>query len=145
MKKKIILAAMMAALSLSAFTGCGSNKATDTNSSSSAKTESSAETTANKSGSSSDSAVDDETFSQLQDVYAQLVDLHNTVIDGIDNGSIDADDETKKLLDEAADAINQMGELEQTDFKTEQDALDFLDAVNSMVEGLAAVAGVSVD
>lgn len=117
----------------------------DTNSSSPAKTESSAETTANKSGSSSDSAVDDETFSQLQDVYAQLVDLHNTVIDGIDNGSIDADDETKKLLDEAADAINQMGELEQTDFKTEQDALDFLDAVNSMVEGLAAVAGVSVD
>ena len=123
MKKKILIMAMIAAMSVTALAGCGSD----------------ADTT------SSDTVIDDETFAQLQDIYSNLVKLHTTVADAVNDGTIEADAETVDLLNQAADVIKEIGDIEQTDFTDEDEALQLVDSMSKIADGLAAVAGVDAE
>ena len=110
MKKKILIMAMIAAMSVTALAGCGSDADTSSDTTTSNVTTTSDDTT------SSDTVIDDETFAQLQDIYSNLVKLHTTVADAVNDGTIEADAETVDLLNQAADVIKEIGDIEQTDF-----------------------------
>ena len=88
---------------------------------------------------------DDETFAQLQDIYSNLVKLHTTVADAVNDGTIEADAETVDLLNQAADVIKEIGDIEQTDFTDEDEALQLVDSMSKIADGLAAVAGVDAE
>ena len=113
MKKKILIMAMIAAMSVTALAGCGSDADTSSDTTTSNVTTTSDDTT------SSDTVIDDETFAQLQDIYSNLVKLHTTVADAVNDGTIEADAETVDLLNQAADVIKEIGDIEQTDFTDE--------------------------
>ena len=140
MKKKILIMAMIAAMSVTALAGCGSDADT-----SSDTTTSNVTTTSNDTTSSSDTVIDDETFAQLQDIYSNLVELHTTVADAVNDGTIEADAETVDLLNQAADVIEEMGDIEQSDFTDEDEAIQLVDSMSKMADGLAAVAGVDAE
>ena len=136
MKKKILIMAMIAAMSVTALAGCGSDSDTssDTN-----------VTTTSDDTTSSDTVIDDETFAQLQEIYSNLVELHTTVADAVNDGTIEADAETVDLLNQAADVIKEIGDIEQADFTDEDEALQLVDSMSKMADGLAAVAGVDAE
>ena len=133
MKKKILIMAMIAAMSVTALAGCGSDADTSSDTTTSNVTTTSDDTT------SSDTVIDDETFAQLQDIYSNLVELHTTVADAVNDGTIEADAET------VADVIKEIGDIEQTDFTDEDEALQLVDSMSKMADGLAAVAGVDAE
>ena len=138
-KKKILIMAMIAAMSVTALAGCGSDADTSSDTTTSNVTTTSDDTT------SSDTVIDDETFAQLQDIYSNLVELHTTVADAVNDGTIEADAETVDLLNQAADVIKEIGDIEQTDFTDEDEALQLVDSMSKMADGLAAVAGVDAE
>ena len=138
MKKKILIMAMIAAMSVTALAGCGSDADTSSDTTTSNATTSDDTT-------SSDTVIDDETFAQLQDIYSNLVELHSTVADAVNDGTIEADAETVDLLNQAADVIKEIGDIEQTDFTDEDEALQLVDSMSKMADGLAAVAGVDAE
>ena len=130
---------MKAAMSVTALAGCGSDADTSSDTTTSNVTTTSDDTT------SSDTVIDDETFAQLQDIYSNLVKLHTTVADAVNDGTIEADAETVDLLNQAADVIKEIGDIEQTDFTDEDEALQLVDSMSKMADGLAAVAGVDAE
>lgn len=88
--------------SVTALAGCGSDADTSSDTTTSNVTTTSDDTT------SSDTVIDDETFAQLQDIYSNLVKLHTTVADAVNDGTIEADAETVDLLNQAADVIKEI-------------------------------------
>ena len=131
MKKKVLIMAMIAAMSVTALAGCGSDADTSSDTTTSNVTTTSDDTT------SSDTVIDDETFAQLE--------LHTTVADAVNDGTIEADAETVDLLNQAADVIKEIGDIEQTDFTDEDEALQLVDSMSKIADGLAAVAGVDAE
>ena len=104
-------------------------------------TDTAAEEVVEEEDTAEDSAADgmcsDETFSALQDNYASMVEAYNAVKDLYESDEIEADDSIQ-----AADVINEMGEISQ-DTITEEDAetlnsamLDILDALSLLVDGM---------
>lgn len=83
--------------------------------------------------------VSDETFAILQENYQTLTEVYNAVAEVYNSDEIEANAEVEKALTEAADIIEQMGEIEQTSL-TEADAVEFNEAMRSVLEGLQAIA-----
>ncbi|MBR6400526.1 MAG: hypothetical protein IKS17_04810 [Firmicutes bacterium] len=79
------------------------------------------------------------TFADLQDNYAILSDLYNTVEAAYMDDSIAQSDEVEANLTEAKDLIDQMGELTEADFADEKDLLEMNDAIYNMCEALGAI------
>lgn len=79
------------------------------------------------------------TFADLQDNYAILTDLYNTVEAAYMDESIAQSDEVEANLTEAKDLIDQMGELTEADFADEKDLLEMNDAIYNMCEALGAI------
>lgn len=91
----------------------------------------------------------DETFSALQDNYASMVEAYNAVKDLYESDEIEADASIEDVMNQAADVINEMGEISQ-DTITEADAdtlnsamLDILDALSLLVDGMTETDGAS--
>lgn len=91
----------------------------------------------------------DETFSALQDNYASMVEAYNAVKDLYESDEIEADASIEDVMNQAADVINEMGEISQ-DSITEEDAdtlnsamLDILDALSLTVDGMTGTADAS--
>lgn len=91
--------------------------------------------------------VSDETFSILQDNYALLTEVYNAVADAYNSDEVAADADIEEAMNEAADVIEQMGEITQ-DTLTEEDAeelngamKDILDALSYVVDGMEVVDG----
>ena len=61
------------------------------------------------------------TFSDLKDYYAALTDAYNAVVNAYNNDAIAQSDEIDKNLADAKDLMDQMGELSETDFKSQED------------------------
>ena len=92
--------------------------------------------------SAADGMCSDETFSALQDNYASMVEAYNAVKDLYESDEIEADASIEDTMNQAADVINEMGEISQ-DTITEEDAetlnsamLDILDALSLLVDGM---------
>ena len=110
MKKKILAVVLAGVMAMSMLTACGgSTETTET---------ADVETTEDA---ASDEACSDETFATLQDNYAVMVDAYNQVKDLYESDEIAGDAEIEDLMNEAADVINEMGEISQ-DAITEADA-----------------------
>lgn len=137
--KKNILAALVLGLALS-MTGCGGSDAVEAPTQeevTEAVTEV-AEAVVEEVADKGAMEVDDEAFSKLQDEYAELVDIYNAVKDAYENGSIDPDSELEGIMNEAADVINQMGEIDRTEI-TNADVADLEEAMDALIDGLSAV------
>ena len=141
MKKKLLAILLTAAMVMSMLTACGGGSeettATDTE-------------TENVTEDSADGEMcSDETFSALQDNYASMVEAYNAVKDLYESDEIEADASIEDVMNQAADVINEMGEISQ-DTITEADAdtlnsamLDILDALSLLVDGMTETDGAS--
>ena len=138
MKKKLLAVLLTGAMVMSMLTACGGG-------SEEASTDTSAEEVVEE-DTAEDSAADgmcsDETFSALQDNYASMVEAYNAVKDLYESDEIEADASIEEVMNQAADVINEMGEISQ-DTITEEDAetlnsamLDILDALSLLVDGM---------
>lgn len=138
MKKKLLAVLLTGAMVMSMLTACGGGSeetSTDT-----ATEEVVEEDTAEDSA--ADGMCSDETFSALQDNYASMVEAYNAVKDLYESDEIEADASIEEVMNQAADVINEMGEISQ-DTITEEDAetlnsamLDILDALSLLVDGM---------
>ena len=139
MKKKLLAVLLTGAMVMSMLTACGGG-------SEKTSTDTAAEEVVEEEDTAEDSAADgmcsDETFSALQDNYASMVEAYNAVKDLYESDEIEADDSIEDVMNQAADVINEMGEISQ-DTITEEDAetlnsamLDILDALSLLVDGM---------
>lgn len=83
--------------------------------------------------------VSDETFAILQENYQSLTEVYNAVVEAYNSDEVAANAEIEKSLTEAAEVIEEMGEIEQTSL-TEADAEEFNEAMQSVLEGLQVIA-----
>lgn len=133
MKKKLLAVLLTGAMVMSMLTACGGD---------SEETSTDAVTKNVTADSTDGEMCSDETFSTLQDNYASMVEAYNSVKDLYESDEIEADASIEDIMNEAADVINEMGEISQ-DTITEEDAetlnsamLDILDALSLLVEGM---------
>lgn len=151
MKKKF-LTMMFAALTAAALlTACGGKKEANTPATT-VKAETEAPTTkAETTAPASDGAkkaeseasedgemVSDETFKILQDNFALMLESHDAVRELYNSDEIAANADIEEVMNEAADVINQMGEITQ-DSITEEDAVILNDAIGDILDALVAV------
>ena len=80
------------------------------------------------------------TFEDLQDAYVELVDDYNTIKDAAESGAVTLNDEQTAAMDEAADLINELGELNEADFTSQEDIDTIGASIVSIDEGLSAIA-----
>ena len=137
MKKKLLAVLLTGVMAMSMLTACGGSDETTTG----AATEDVAAV------STDGEMCSDETFSILQSNYATMTDAYNAVKDLYENDGIAADEAIEDAMNQAADVINQMGEIAQ-DSITEEDAVtlnsamvDILDALSSVVDGMTTTEG----
>ena len=137
MKKKVLAVLLTGVMAMSMLTACGGSDETTTG----AATEDVAAV------STDGEMCSDETFSILQSNYATMTDAYNAVKDLYENDGIAADEAIEDAMNQAANVINQMGEISQ-DSITEEDAVtlnsamvDILDALSSVVDGMTTTEG----
>ena len=137
MKKRLLAVLLTGVMAMSMLTACGGSDETTTGAA-----------TADVAEASTDGEMcSDETFSTLQDNYAAMTEAYNAVKELYENDAIAADEAIEDVMNQAADVINQMGEISQ-DSITEEDAatlnsamLDILDALSSVVDGMTMTEG----
>ena len=144
MKKKLLAVLLTGAMVMSMLTACGGGSEETTTD---VATEDVAEDSAD--ASADGEMCSDETFSALQDNYASMVEAYNAVKDLYESDEIEADASIEDIMNQAADVINQMGEISQ-DTITETDAdtlnsamLDILNALSLLVDGMTETDGAS--
>ena len=140
MKKKVLAVLLTGVMAMSMLTACGGSDETTTGAATEAVSEVSEASTDGE-------MCSDETFSILQDNYATMTDAYNAVKELYENDAVAADEAIEDAMNQAADVINQMGEISQ-DSITEEDAVtlnsamaDILDALSSVVDGMTAAEG----
>lgn len=89
-------------------------------------------------GEAADEACSDETFAQLQEDYATLVEVYDVVTDLYANDAIEADEDINNALTATSDIMTQMGEITQ-DSITEADAAALEGAIVDLLDVLGAV------
>ncbi|MBQ9437391.1 MAG: hypothetical protein IJU50_03590 [Lachnospiraceae bacterium] len=137
MKKKLVALVLVGMMSVSLLAGCGGG-----NSSSSAPAAAPAQTKDEAPAAEAPASTQSSgsiTFSDLQDNYVILTDVYQKVEDLYMNDAIAQDDEVEGLLTEAKDLIDQMGELNESDFSSEDDMIQLNDAMVNVIEGLGKV------
>ena len=125
MKKKILAVVLAGVMAMSMLTACGGSAET-------AETTETADVETTEDA-ASDEACSDETFATLQDNYAVMVDAYNQVKDLYESDEIAGDAEIEDLMNQAADVINEMGEISQ-DTITEADAETLNGAMTSLMD-----------
>ena len=133
MRKKILTVLLAGMMAMSTLAACGDAEETT-------DVKTTAESSADATSAEEDESYDmcsDETFETLQDNYATMVDCYNEVKDLYESDEIAADEDIENLMNEAADVINEMGEISQ-DSITEKDAEDLNGAMVDILEGLSA-------
>ena len=131
MKKKLLAVLLTGVMAMSMLTACGGSDETTTGA---ATEDVSAVSTVSTDG----EMCSDETFATLQDNYAKLTDCYNTVYDAYMSDEIEQDDDIESTLTEAADLIEEMGEISQ-DSVTEEDAVILNDSMSAVLQVLFAV------
>lgn len=148
MKKKLLAVLLTGAMVMSMLTACGGgSEETSTDAATEDVVEDSTDDVAEDSADGE--MCSDETFSALQDNYASMVEAYNAVKDLYESDEIEADASIEDVMNQAADVINEMGEISQ-DTITEADAdtlnsamLDILDALSLLVDGMTETDGAS--
>ncbi len=80
------------------------------------------------------------TFEDLQDAYVELVDDYNTIKNAAESGAVTLDDEQTAAMNEAADLINELGDLNEADFTSQEDIDTIGASIVSIDDSLATIA-----
>lgn len=126
MKKKFLALLMTGVMAAFALTACGDDAAAEV-------------TDVEETADDSAAAEGDLTFADLQDEYATLTDLYNQVEELYMNDQIEQDDDIESLLTDAKALIDEMGELTEDDFTSQQDYKDMEDSMVTMAEALGNI------
>lgn len=152
MKKKILSIILAAAAAAVLMTACGGKKeanvpasttkaetsASVTKEEKSSQAEDKGKTETSSSEADGEEMVSDEVFQILQDNFALMVKSHDAVRELYSMDEIAANADVEEVINEAADIINQMGEITQ-DSITEEDAIALNDAIGDILNALSAV------
>ena len=84
-------------------------------------------------------SVSEGAFADLQENYATLVETYNLVEDAYMNDAIAQDDTVEELLTEAKGIIDEMGELSESDFASDDDINAMNTSILQIMEGLDGV------
>ncbi len=80
-------------------------------------------------------------FAQIQENYAALTDAYNAVVDAYNDNSIQQSDEVESDLAQAKELMEELGDLSEDDFKSQEDydtmnkaILDMCDILNGILD-----------
>ena len=85
-----------------------------------------------------DAPVSDEHFADLQEVYAQLVELNDEVVALYNNDQIAADENINEALSQTAEILETVGNIDQSELN-EADALELMESMGELAEALGMV------
>ena len=80
------------------------------------------------------------TFEDLQDAYVELVDDYNTIKAAAESGAVTLNDDQTAAMNEAADLINELGDLNEADFTSQEDIDTIGASIVSIDDSLATIA-----
>ena len=137
MKKRVLALLLSSVLAAGLLmTGCGG----DSSSAEATQEETAAaEETAETEETDAEAASGQITFSDLQDNYAALTEAYNAVVDAYNDNSIAQSDEIDQNLSDAKDLMDQMGELSEDDFKSQEDLETINNSMLQMCDILNAI------
>ncbi len=134
--KKIIALALCLVMALAA-TACGSTEEAAAPAEEVATEEVAVEETATEEEVAEGEMVSDETWAQLQDLYASLVEARNATFELYNDETVAADADIEEALNTADELITEIGELTQDQISEEQ-VEDLINAITSVNDIFAA-------
>ena len=134
--KKIIALALCLVMALAA-TACGSTEQAAAPAEEVATEEVAVEETATEEEVAEGEMVSDETWAQLQDLYASLVEARNATVELYNDETVAADADIEEALNTADELITEIGELTQDQISEEQ-VEDLINAITSVNDIFAA-------
>ncbi len=137
MKKKLLALVLSLTMTGLMLAGCGDDKEE-------AQAEAPAETTTQEEAAPAEEAPAETettqstgfTFADLQNNYASMVEAYNAVEAAYMDESIAQDDTVESLLQQTKEVMDQMGELTEDDFQSEQDLLDMNQSILDLLDAL---------
>ena len=146
MRKKLLVLFAAGVMATSLLAGCSCSTKTTTNddgttTTTTQKTDSNGTTTTTTTTTSKTPVKPegDITFADLQTNYSILVDCYNQVQDLYMNNQIKQDDQIENLMGEAKKVIEEMGQLQESDFKSQDDYKKMNDSMVTMIESLGKI------
>ena len=79
------------------------------------------------------------TFADIQDNYALLTDAYNAVVDAYNDDSIKQSDEVESDINQAKELMDELGNLSETDFKSQDDYVTMNNAILDMCTVLNSI------
>ena len=146
MRKKLLVLFAAGVMATSLLAGCSCSTKTTTNddgttTTTTQKTDSNGTTTTTTTTTSKTPVKPegDITFADLQTNYSILVDCYNQVEALYMNNQIKQDDQVENLMGEAKKVIDEMGQLQESDFKSQDDYKKMNDSMVTMIESLGKI------
>ena len=146
MRKKLLLLFAAGVMATSLLAGCSCSTKTTTNddgttTTTTQKTDANGTTTTTTTTTAKTPVKPegDITFADLQTNYAILVECYNQVESLYMNKQIKQDDQVENLMGEAKKVIEEMGQLQESDFKSQDDYKKMNDSMVTMIESLGKI------
>lgn len=146
MRKKLLVLFAAGVMATSLLAGCSCSSSTTSNengtTTTTQKTDSNGTTTTTTTTTTSKTPVKpqgDLTFADLQTNYGILVDCYNEVEKLYMDKQIQQDDQVENLLAESKKVIEEMGQLQESDFKSQEDYQKMNDSMVTMIEALGKI------
>ena len=147
MRKKLLVVLAMGVMAASLMMGCSCSSSTTSNengtTTTTQKTDSNGTTTTTTTTTTTSKTPvkpqGDLTFADLQTNYGILVDCYNEVEKLYMDKQIQQDDQVENLLAESKKVIDEMGQLQESDFKSQEDYQKMNDSMVTMIESLGKI------
>lgn len=147
MRKKLLVLFAAGVMATSLLAGCSCSSSTTSNengtTTTTQKTDSNGTTTTTTTTTTTSKTPvkpqGDLTFADLQTNYSILVDCYNEVEKLYMDKQIQQDDQVENLLAESKKVIEEMGQLQESDFKSQEDYQKMNDSMVTMIEALGKI------
>ncbi len=147
MRKKLLVLFAAGVMATSLLAGCSCSTSTTSNengtTTTTQKTDSNGTTTTTTTTTTTSKTPvkpqGDLTFADLQTNYGILVDCYNEVEKLYMDKQIQQDDQVENLLAESKKVIEEMGQLQESDFKSQEDYQKMNDSMVTMIESLGKI------
>ncbi len=147
MRKKLLVLFAAGVMATSLLAGCSCSTSTTSNengtTTTTQKTDSNGTTTTTTTTTTTSKTPvkpqGDLTFADLQTNYGILVDCYNEVEKLYMDKQIQQDDQVENLLAESKKVIEEMGQLQESDFKSQEDYQKMNDSMVTMIEALGKI------
>ena len=144
MRKKLLVLFAAGVMATSLLAGCSCSSSTTSNengtTTTTQKTDSNGTTTTTTTTTTTPVKPEgDLTFGDLQTNYGILVGCYNAVEELYMNDKIKQDDQVENLLAESKKVIDEMGQLQESDFKSQEDYQKMNDSMVTMIEALGKI------